>query len=783
MTGSTPPPRTVTVAFAADRRRDPPRRLAVLANGWITATVFVLAAMPPVSAQSPGRQTNSISSDVIARMITQRSFKDARWYSQRQWKRHDPLSDPAAAAAIDHFETIVAELRDSGTLTSQSLESSADDVIRYFASYPDHPRIRWWQAANLQAQRRIVESVVSQVLIAPGSVSLSEISRRLVEIGSQVDALRSQIQDDRETVAREAPRWIDDWITLDRRMAIERVRLALLQTDLFPDSDSERIAAASAAVEAAQSTLESIPPSAGATQTTRFLMAVALLRAEQSTRARQVLQTVTADPVTVAALQIELDLFDEDLSGAQKRLKDFFGDRPRVASKSPAMDLARLKFLVQSGASATMVTDWLAAMGERGGRYAARRGEAFLMTRLDEAASPPHPERPETGGSGPAMLAIQGRAMIRKGDQAEGARWLASAAKNTRDPETAIQLAIEAAAAWLAAGQPAESIALLLETARRFETAIASDLHYQAIHLSASHGLAEQVEPLLIEHLDRYENSKHRDTVVSWLIRWYDQSNRPIDAAAVARGEEAARRWRALGVDRNVDPTLLSKRLVGSLSSITAPDEIRQRRELAVEIAALSDWETVATVNPNGDHPPQLSRRGQAILGFRRGETRQLDVDPTASLVATLMRDARAKAAQRAPVARYVLATPESLASPSDRIRALIWTGDESAALSLLDKTLSDSKLVTDHLDLAAAIADSNLPTSRQRAVDLYDTIASGLPRNTDRWHQVKWSAIEALSRISHDQAQRRSRYLLLTESNIPEPWRSRYESIAQPRP
>ena len=70
-----------------------------------------------------------------------------------------------------------------------------------------------------------------------------------------------------------------------------------------------------------------------------------------------------------------------------------------------------------------------------------------------------------------------------------------------------------------------------------------------------------------------------------------------------------------------------------------------------------------------------------------------------------------------------------------------------------------------------------------QRAgVQLWDELATGLPQGGRQWHEAKLSAIRLMQQIGDDQeAYRRARFVLLTQSDIDEDLRRSYQLIKQP--
>jgi hypothetical protein len=71
---------------------------------------------------------------------------------------------------------------------------------------------------------------------------------------------------------------------------------------------------------------------------------------------------------------------------------------------------------------------------------------------------------------------------------------------------------------------------------------------------------------------------------------------------------------------------------------------------------------------------------------------------------------------------------------------------------------------------------------AQQAGVQLWDELAAGLPQGSRQWHEAKLTAIKLMQQIGDDQeAYRRARFVLLTQSNIDEDLRRQYQLVKQP--
>jgi hypothetical protein len=562
----------------------------------------------------------------------------------------------------------------------------------------------------------------------------------------------------------------EDLIVLDRQLAIDRVRMAILQTELYPMGSEEQIASATTAAETAGATLQNLPKESDARRTVGLLRVIALRRAGQVSLATEEFSTLRDDSDLAKATAVDLDLASEKFDSAGDRLFAYFGSEPQNAAASSSLDLMRLQWLIQTNADLQAVSQWLESMKRRGGPYSYRRGEAMMLSLMKLKGQ-------SMSAEDPLVLAAQGRSLIRKGDLRKGSQLLSSAAKATSNAKEALSLAIEASAANMKSSLAPEAINVLLAVSRRFSSESKkefADLHYQAIYLSATQ--SDQVEPLLKEHLTLFEESSHTESVRTWLTNLYDQSGRVVEAASVASGDDAGRRWRDLMMDPKYQSDQVSRRLIESIANVGESTERDRRTDLAIEVANWKDAERLVPV----------SERAIEVARFRSSQSDVLSDSvlsvETRSLIHRLIQDGMIDAPRRQVISQVALKSRGKLGPDDGRLvlTALIWNGQDDEAIKTLDKFLGEKPTAQSMHETAHSLAQSVSQATRQKAVEIYDQLAAKLPRGIQQWHQAKWDAIELLSQFNIEESKKRAKYILLTESEIPEPYRSKYESIGK---
>jgi hypothetical protein len=751
-----------------------------LAAKFVVGVIGMVIISLQCSGQIPGRTTDSIAQDTVNAMIAARDFESAQWYCRRLFEQSEARSDDAAKAAIEFYRVQLAYLRDTAQLNETSLKDHTELSRQYFESYADHRRFPWWQSIELEGQRWIAETLVAEVLIDASKVNADEVSRRLVRIASGIDELRKQIENDRASISAKSVAEIrkanltppEDLLVLDRQLAIDRVRIAILQTELYPMGSEEQIASATTAAETADATLQNLPKESAARKTVRLLRVIALRRAGQVSLATEELSALGADSDLAKATAVDLDLADDQFDSAADRLFAYYGNEPQNAPVSSSMDLMRLQWLIQIKADSQKVSQWMESMKSRSGPYSYRRGEAMMLSLMK-------PKGQSMSAEDPLVLAAQGRSFIRKGDLREGSQLLSSAAKASTNSKEALSLAIEASAANMKASLAQDAINVLLDISRRFAgetTKEFADLHYQAIYLSAHATHSDQVEPLLKEHLTLFGKSSHTDSVRTWLTNLYDQSNRFVDAASVASGEDADRRWRDLMMNPKFEIDQVSRQLIESIANVGESQEKNRRTDLAVEIA---NWKDAKQLIP-------VSERATEVARFRSAQSDDLSDSvlsvETRSLMHRLIQDGMIYLQRRQSIAQVVLKSRGKLGPDDGRLvlTALIWNGQDDEAIKALNTFLGEKPTAQSMQETAHSLAQSVKEPTRQKAVEIYDQLAVKLPRGVPQWHQAKWDAIELLSQFNVEESKKRAKYILLTESEIPQPYQSKYESVGK---
>ena len=448
---------------------------------WLIAVSTLPLAMP---------MTSSWRQDAVARAITDGRFDDAD-FLVRRWGVVDDARAAAAAARVE-----VARVRRSGRLEVGRVDEHAAAVVQLLADYPSHPRKPFLREVLLWTRLTVLRDAVRLG---------DDVTRELIRLGGDVDESASRAASMSQTTADA------DAVTLWGRLLVMRCEVALTLVETNPPG-ADRVAAASAAVESINRSLDRLPINSPAARTLRTRRDAASIEAG---RTIEPTATDRDDAGWIAAALANVGRWD----GLRAWL-----DRWPVDPPDERLDLARLRLLLATGDDAAV--EWLSRIEGRSGVGAARRAEAVVAASLGGDADV----------ADPALLAAVGRERLRAG------RFVAAADCLSRAAEFDPTFAAEAFAARVQSGE----LDAALDWVGTLDDPAAATVDYAAIHAAAGRRPA-RVADLLDRHAERFPGSPHADDVRRWRRSIREAAGDLIGVAMLSGGDIDA--WTAALVD------------------------------------------------------------------------------------------------------------------------------------------------------------------------------------------------------------------------------------------
>ena len=827
---------------------------ALVASVAIDAAVRlrVAQAESPPLARPVVRITDDWRSDLLRELVRGDRFDEAMMWCDEEIEKLRAIDEEAAWWWARRTRVDAARRMTGDDFDDETIAETQGGIHGLLDSYPEHPRRLFLHAELRDVEFQAIRHDVIAAAIAPRPDPVTKrnalerdgtsepghheraanrVARLSVELKRLIDEVRDRRveldsgrggsrrivggtdRDREDTAGRFAgttAEWVADLMRLERRLLVRQVELALLSSELFPESSDDRVAAAAAAEGAATEALVELPPGTVAHQETRRLRAMAALRSGDPDRADSLLRRLEEDSPPSdpdrQALAVELAITTDRIDDALDRVRRYYGGAPDDAPTSLEMDLATLRLrLVSDDESLHSIGGWIDQIERRHGGYARRRAEALVLDGLRDRGDA---DRSITGGE-VAVVAAQGRDRVRRGEPARGGQLLSAAARGATDADGAIRLAIESAAAFLKAGQAEPAAETLAENARRHPGAANSSaamLQAAVVSARTTAPNAQTIESLLRETVTNWPESETAESARPWLARILVAGGNTVDAAEVltrrpkgriteGQRDEALTLWRdAIARHEPGDERVVCERFV---EAIREPDGGEIEPTWRVDAVYLVDRETLRSLPPlandslSNDSVPESSNGpfDVAFDTFRRGrrESEPLRSPPDhriSDATWRLMRDARDEPSLRQPVAAIVEGWTNLEDSATDRARRLVWldrVGD-AVELFLAEADRSDAP-GTIFREAATTLAASDRVDAREAAVDIWDRLAAGVPKGSAEWHQAKLAACELLARIGDgDEASRRARYVLLTDPPESTELRDRYDAVTRDR-
>ncbi|TWU37607.1 hypothetical protein Q31b_43950 [Novipirellula aureliae] len=760
-------------------------------------TLFLNALATPsfVAAASPGRTTNDRDHDLIKALILDRQFDLASQIAESAANLSPPDSDDAARWAMRRCEIETARRRSLDDFSDLEVQLAEKPITDFLRANPDHRRQRFLELAVSRVLVAAAEQDLLAFVINKADVEKADRGlKRLTRLSSALQELQQQIRRERielDTQASETrtsdPRrhvMIDDLDRLSQQTLVELLRVKLLANERFDPGSKDRIAAATAAVDAADKALMRLPDRCDARDEVEQLRVVALEQMNNFQLARSewegLAQSSSAnrDP-RFLAIGIRIELRDGNLAEVKNRLAAFDSARSDRSNASIDIDLVRLEYLIAAGNSNDdRISQWMEEVGVRHGAYGRRRAEAILLSSL-------HSSDLSGVSLNPSIVATQGRQLLRQDQPLRAAQMLARSAAATPSSEQAISVAIESAAAFAAAGRPADAATILMQTAVDHPDAkAAAAAHLQSTILAANSGQSvSETKARLHETIALWPRSSEAQQSADWLINLYKAENHILEAAETAT--------RMLTDDSNI-------------ADIDAAFELwKQLLRKPEDNAVQKEWET-SMVRLNESLTPLLSRHEildrythLAVFYFDRPDLLAIDSEkfessadeyqtqfyrfrrsPTTApplpspphalqdtVTERLMNDARQNSSLRPTIGQTLLRWPQLADGSLSHAQRQLWAGQIDAANETIEKRLANSNDRAETLNQAARmLGQSNSPSAVRESVKRWDQLASGLKIGSEAWHQAKRQALEGLNQLGDDEeCRKRAIYILLT--------------------
>ena len=768
--------------------------------------LWCLAANPV--SKIVGRTTNDRDADLLRALIGLGRFDDALDLCRWQSVDLDRSSDEAAKWEIRKSEVLTARQMGSDAFGDLELAEVQLPVSELLRSYPDHRRRLFLGSQLLTSERFYAFHSVLRAAVSPRNDQIRELATRrlltamthVLSLSKEVQERRSQLESDRTASSRGL---IADLRRIEQELQVNLVSLALVQTDLFARESADCIAAATKAEQVADDAITRLPAGTEARKEVERLRVEAIFRASRFERCDALLVELVQRfeqslPPKLQALRVRLRIAQGRMTEAGHLLREFFGDVPESAPKALEMDLARLEFLLVTNAS-NGVGDWLDAIQRRGGAFARRRAEAVSLSYL-------HSTGQSKATVDPSLVAALGQDLLRRGYPGRAGDWLAAAAVVETDPDRAMKGVAEAAAALVAAKRVDDAVDLLRDVSLAKPTAKqAAATHLQAAMLisrmdnSGADALA-RLEAILQKNLQRWPNSKNSTSVRTWLQNILQSQKRYLEAAQIVSRVEPAT------IDSGLSQMIADAWLLAleqsaadldkangkettdafqtAMASLLKNDMMRSRYRLIS--ATQLDRKALTALNEQGPDLSSTDSFIDSLIAFRR-EGKSITETPPPELLtqveSRMMADARQNADCRSRVTTILERWTDSSDVSVESAERSLWKGDVEGAIDRLRTVREKSSNPQASTRQAATILGASPDKKAQQAgVQLWDKLASGLPQGSRQWHEAKLSAIKLMQQIGDDQeAYRRARFVLLTQSNIDEDLRRQYQLVKQP--
>lgn len=796
----------------------------------ITVAMILICFEVPLDGQDEvSRVSLGREADTVHGLAKRRRYDQAiRWCDDRLAVL-PARSEGHAWWACTRAKVQAQQAKQDGAFSKSEAERLCRPLSDLLVQYSDHPKLVFVQATIESVRLQSIATEVVQLAIETSDDErIDGILRLLIALDGRVEDLIRAAQ---STMADDDQQHDQELVVAE--LSLLRLQAAMLRTELFAEGSRDFVASSAKSISLIEKVRSALPSASASRLEADLLHCQALLRGRSLDRATRALQAtrrslrdgsagVDAESRWLAML-VELHLLQEDLDSARRRLDSHFGSVPEDATLDLPMDLARLKFLIESARSAsearrseltTKASRWIDSIGQRHDAYARRRAEAILLSRWESApiesavGSAGTPRGPSDVNA--ALLVLRGQQSLRDGQLKEGARQLTLAALAEVSPSKAVDIALQAAAAWRKAGTPSGATDVLTKIAAKHsgESRCAS-LHLQAAVIATSEVRPPWDVGQLIDHLKWGVTTWPGDRTAvraskAWAVKTLVASNQLPKATDVlswtkpenwisADVDDAVNtwfRWLTTGDAETAYPrfeTWLSSVLASGNVSNEALLSLSRAGVMGLDIGDLRQSESRITefLARSSDREPAGVL--EELMDFRRGRSTAMSRSFPKSwhnvIEWRLMRDGRQQAARRDP-GIAMIETQLSADATSDspdifEVERLIWQSKLDDARERLRMIQAESGPPGALKQLAVRLARSQRDTDQEFSLRLWDELSAGVKQATPAWHEAKLAAAKVLIELGRsDEAERRLRYVLLTQPPAIDAIRERYQSL-----
>lgn len=753
------------------------------------------------------RSTDDLEIDTLRQLIRQQRYDDAVELCETVRTRFPESSFQGAKWAVEHSRVLVAKYCDSEIFDDATVPVVIAPVMELLDSYPDHPWHLFLKAQIYQAKRRAVLHLVSRAAISPLNQELKEKAIRFsVEVSGSTTDFIDEISQIRSQTAQQGNTnrtpSSSDLYRLQQTFMVNVVSLALLQTDLMDADSDDLIAAASRAEKLAIDASNVLPSGTEARIEVLRLRLEALIRMKQLQTAETLLQKAnlpTANQLTPqwcalkARLRIaqgqELTARDALTAYYQHSLESIIANEKPVLGDFVPTDLALLEFFMRYGTT-KRVNECLEWIEQRGGRYARLRADAIALNQLLRGNDS------EAWRKNPALIAARSQQLIRSGNLNDAAELLVLSSDIALSDDNGIQFAVQAAAIYGQLKKPKRAGEVLRDASTRYrEAADAAAAHLQAALLFSKLSTINRSDLVadLSEHLELWPKSKTARPVRLWLYDLFRGNQQFLDAAKVVTGltggdlketdaDLITNAWHEVLQEKSVDWALVSSEFYREYRRDKSHRVVQPTLQKLCLV--LLEAESLRTINFDGAN--QFER---AILQLRIQPKSKLPIpEPTgdwlrddwgAKLSWRLLEDANRYPEIRESVSRTLLGWPSSILSTPELAQCLIWTQQLDLAIEKIERWVKESPNSIERMvSTAELLQRCKEKAALTKAAELWGTIAAGMQRGSDPWHEAKLARIQSLRKAGdHAAAEKLANYQLLTAPGLTDSWRKRYRA------
>ena len=758
--------------------------------------------------------------DAVDTLVQRRRFEDALWLCEHTLSRMNPGEIDHARWRSKHA-LVVAEQTATELFSYQvaemiqRLDADSDRVCEPIEtlrrSYPNSDAAPFLSATQLRIRQRLLRAVIIAASVSPvEDADRDDLLRRITRLQGDADRLLQEVRGQRDRLSGLEESGIRaEYQRLSFELTLQRISLAAMQTELFPEGSDDFVTASADAANLTRDAMVAFPDGTAAKRTANYWMAVCLLGSGDYRGADELILAARKMSVVDGAdrwlaLDIRHALATGNPAHARRLSESFYGSRPLAdVPRSNEMDFARLRILLEETDAGDAVADWLDVIEQRGDAFARRRAEAIAISALGPADVPKSPR-----ATNPAIVAARGEALTRRGDWAGGGALLRAAALAEPNAARAFEYATKSAAATLGK-DPVSTIDVLHSVAMsHFEDSSAAGVSYSAAVYAAKQVDPETLQSLRDRSLDvrsllqeiysTWPNSTtYARRANEWLCEIHYKSG-DMKSAAYAASEFLLLETQQSAYERTMTAWF---RWLSSLDADAATQELvvveESLRELFVErpplqgkIRETAVWlfdqpDAVGGLATSADKIQDTFLRRVAEL--RRSQPLMLTFDGVDDAVLDrvrwrLIRDGILDPKKQPRLGRVLRDWPE--ADPWLKARGTLWM--EVNAKSIGELTLLGLSKVPGATQRAIEILlETKSDEATRSAVTLADRLASRLPIGSEAWHEWKLKAITWLKQVGQtDEAVKRAKYILLTrppqDATLKEAYRA-FGAVNQP--